>query len=83
MPFFDFGRDYPRLGAVRALLWCLCEVDRRIRHPPYITLYIVEDIERWISRGLTLLTELVDAYEEVGDEFPDNQVGGNIFPRMR
>ena len=81
--FFEFGDNYPRLGAVRALLTCLFEVGRRIREAPYLTFMLVDDMERWAIRGFSLLVRLVEAYETLGEEMPDMEPGGNIFPRMR
>ena len=83
MPFFDFGPNYPRLGAVQALLWTLSEVNLRIRHAPYLTLMLVDDLERWVNQGFSFLIRLVEAYETLGEEFPEMEPGGNVYPRMR
>ena len=83
MPFFDFGPNYPRLGAAQALIWTLSEVNLRIRHAPYVTLWLVEDLERWVSRGFNILVQLVEAYEALGEEFPEMEPGDNVHPRMR
>ena len=80
MPFFAFGDAAPRIEGLQALLMSLFEVDRRITEAPYVTLWLVDDIRRWVGRGFSLLVQLVDAYETLGDEFTEMQHGGDNHP---